>query len=233
MTEAVALYQLQCLDSKADEKRNRLAEVEMLLEGNKAIQDAQATVDRTGARAQQWRRRKRSLELDVEDLSDKITRSEQRLYGGTVGNPKELADLQAEVSSLKRRRQKLEDDLLEAMVEYDEADRAQQQAQAILVDLQAQWLKQQAELGIERERLLAELEETEHARVSTLPFIDPDELAIYRGLRHRKRGRAVTVEREGFCGECGIMIPPNAVWQLRHSKLVQCSNCERFIVRTK
>ena len=150
-----------------------------------------------------------------------------------MGNPKELADLQAEVSSLKRRRQKLEDDLLEAMVEYDDADSAQQQAQAILLDLQARWLTQKADLAIERERLRAELEETENSRISTLSLIDPDELAIYQGLRHRKRGRAVTVEREGFCGACGITIPPNAVWQLRHSRLVQCSNCERFIVRTK
>ena len=232
MTDADALYQLQCLDSAADKKRDRLADVEVSLGGNEAIQEAQGGLDEATATAQRWRRQQRALELDVQGLSDKIAGSEKLLYGGTVGNPKELADLQAEASSLRRRRQELEDNLLEAMVAYDEANGAQEQAQEKLDDLEAQWQIQQVDLTREHQQLLTEIEQSEHQRASVVPRIDPGVLGAYRDLRQRKRGRAVALERDGFCGVCGITIPPSDVWELRHNKLVQCSNCERFIVRT-
>ena len=233
MTDGKALYQLQCLDSSADDRRHRLVEVKVLLDGNEALLRAQESVEEAAALAHQWRRRQRALELDVQGLTEKIAGSERRLYGGTVANPKELADLQAEVSSLGRRRQELEDDLLEAMVAHDEANSARDKTQRNLLDLDTQWQTQRANLKTEHERLLTAIEETEHKRASVLRHIDPGDLAIYQDLRLRKRGRAVAPEREGFCGVCGITIPPSDVWELRHSRLVQCSNCERYIVRTE
>ena len=46
-------------------------------------------------------RSQRELEREVEDLQAKAAISEERLYGGTVKNPKELASLQEQVANLK------------------------------------------------------------------------------------------------------------------------------------
>jgi len=139
MTTGADLYRLQCLDSEGDAKRRRLAEIEAALVESEALKQARGALKGARSLIQRWALRQRDLELEIQGLSNKIARSEQRLYSGVVKNPKELADLQAEVAALKRRRQKLEDDLLEAMIEREEAETAHSQAQAHLDEIQTRW----------------------------------------------------------------------------------------------
>ncbi len=231
MTTGADLYRLQCLDSEGDAKQHRLAEIEAALVESEALKQARGALKSARSLIQRWALRQRDLELEIQGLSNKIARSEQRLYSGVVKNPKELADLQAEVAALKRRRQKLEDDLLEAMIEREEAETARSQAQAHLDEIQTRWSAQQADLRAEREMLQARLAGIEQARAALLPNIEADDLAIYQALRRRKGGQAVVRVRDGACGGCGVAISPSLEWQLRQEKPVYCSNCERIIVR--
>jgi predicted nucleic acid-binding Zn-ribbon protein len=231
MTEGADLYRLQGLDSKGDKKRQRLAEVEAALGEDETLRQARRAVERAQERVRKWAVKQRDLELEVQGLADKISRDEQRLYSGVIRNPKELEDLQAEVAALKRRRQQLEEDLLEVMLEREEAEGAQAQAQKHLDGVQADWTAQQADLVGEREELQAELAEIEQARGALLPSIDAGDLRIYEALRRRKGGVAVALLRDDTCGACGVGISPNLEWQLRQGKLAPCSNCERILIR--
>jgi predicted nucleic acid-binding Zn-ribbon protein len=172
------------------------------------------------------------LELEVQSLVDKTSRDEQRLYSGVIRNPKELEDLQAEVTALKRRRQQLEENLLEMMIEREDAETAQAQAQSHLDEVQTDWTARQADLVGEQEELQGELAEIEQARKTLLPSIDASDLRTYEALRRRKGGVAVALLRDSTCGACGVGIPPSLEWQLRQGKLAPCSNCERILVRT-
>lgn len=232
MTKGADLYRLQCLDSEKDAKQRRLAEVEAALGESEALKQARQALESVQAQARQWALRQRDLELETQGLSDKISRSEKRLYSGAVKNPKELADLQAEVAALRRRRQKLEDDLLEVMIEREEAEATHTQAQEHLDETQARWSDQQAELVAERETLQEKLANIEQARADLLPSIEPGDLVVYQTLRRRKGGQVVVQVRDGACGGCGIAISPSLEWQLRQGKLVHCGNCDRIVVRT-
>jgi len=230
MTQGADFYRLQCLDGDGDAKQRRLAEVEAALGESEALRQARRALESAQSLVRKWALRQRDLELEVQGLSDKTLRSEQRLYGGAVKNPKELADLQAEVVSLRRRRQKLEDALLEAMIEQEEAEATRDQAQAFLNETQYRWSVEQADLMAEREELQARLAEIEQARTALLPSIEAGDLQVYQGLRRRKGGLAVVQVRDGACGGCGIAISPSLKWKLRQGELVRCGNCERFIV---
>lgn len=232
MTREADLYRLQCLDSEGDRKRRRLGEVEAALGESEALKQARRALGSAEALVRRWMVQQRDLELEVQGVSDRISRSEQRLYSGTVKNPKELTDLQAEVAALQRRQQKLEDDLLEAMIEGEEAETAHAQAQRHLDETQAYWSAQQAELMAEREALQGRLAEIEQARVGLLPRIEAGDLSTYQGLRRRKGGLAVVQVRDGACGGCGVAVTSGLEWQLRQEGLGYCSNCERMIVRT-
>jgi predicted nucleic acid-binding Zn-ribbon protein len=232
MTKGADLYRLQCLDHEGDAKRRRLAEVEAALGESEPLRQARRALESAQALVKRWALRQRDLELQTQGVSDKISRSQQRLYGGTVKNPKELADLQAEVAALRRRRQKLEDDLLVAMIELEEAEAAQADAHRHLDETEARWSAQQADLVSEREVLQAKLVEIEQARADVLPTIEASDLAGYQTLRRRKGGLAVVQVRNGACGGCGIGISPGLEWQLRHAGLGTCGNCGRIIVRT-
>jgi predicted nucleic acid-binding Zn-ribbon protein len=232
MTKGADLYRLQCLDHEGDAKRRCLAEVEAALGESEPLQQARRALESAQALVKRWSLRQRDLELETLGVSDKISRSEERLYGGTVRNPKELAELQAEVAALRRRRQRLEDDLLTAMIELEEAEAAHADAHQHLDETQARWSAQQADLATEREGLQARLAEIEQARADVLPTIEAGDLATYQTLRRRKGGLAVVQVRNGACGGCGIAISPSLEWQLRHDELGACSNCGRIIVRT-
>jgi len=232
MTKGADLYRLQCLDSERDTKQRRLAEVEAALGENEALRQARQALEHIQTLVKKWTLRQRDLELEIQGLSDKISRSEQRLYSGVVKNPKELVDLQAEATALRRRRQRLEDDLLEAMIGREEAEAAHDQAQEHLDETEAHWSDQQAHLAAERKTLRGELAKIEQARAGLLPGIEAGDLAVYQALRRRKGGLAVVQVRDGACGGCGVTVSSSLKWQLRQDKLAYCSNCERIIVRT-
>ena len=231
MTKGTDLHYLQRLDSDKDTKQHRLKEVEATLGESKELRQARLALESAQAQARQWTVRQRDLELEIQGISDETARSEQRLYSGTVKNPKELADLQAKVAALRRQRQKLEDDLLEAMIEREEAEEAHTQAQEHLSDTESRWSTQQADLLAERETLQEKLAEIEQAQATLLPNIESRELTMYQNLRRRKVGLAVVQMQSGACGGCGVAVSPNLEWKLRQGELIQCGNCERIIVR--
>jgi predicted nucleic acid-binding Zn-ribbon protein len=231
MTKGADLYRLQCLDREGDERRRRLTEVEAALGESEALNQARRSLESVQALVKKWALRQRDLELQTQGVTNKISRSEQRLYSGAVTNPKELTELQSEVAALRRRRQKLEDDLLAAMIELEETQDAQVDAQRHLDQTQAQWTAQQADLTAERDKLQDKLAEIERMRTQVLPKIDAADLANYQTLRHRKSGLAVVEVRNGACGGCGLAVPPSLEWQLRHEEVGTCSNCGRIIVR--
>lgn len=231
MSESSNLYRLQCLDSEADVKRQRLREVETALGENAALQQARQAVQDAQGQTHKWALRQRDLELEIAGLADKASHAEQRLYSGVLRNPKEMDDLQKEIAALRRRQKQLEDELLEAMIAREEAESVQAQAQKRLDEIQARWEAQQANLLREREALQGRLAEIEQARAALLPQIEPGDLAVYQPLRQRKGGVAVAQVLDGACSACGITLSPGVEWQLRQGKLVCCSNCERILVR--
>ena len=231
MTKGTDLYHLQALDSERDAKERRLAEVEAALGESEALTQARQASEDVQARVQKKGVHQRDLELEIQGVADKTKGSEQRLYSGTVKNPKELSDLQSEIESLRRRRQKLEDDLLEVMIERESLEEALEQAQAHLAQAQDEWSTQQADLLAEREELQARMAAIEEERAGVLPAIDAVDLATYQNLRRRKGGLAVAEVSGGVCGGCGVQISSSLEWELREGGPVQCGNCERIVVQ--
>ena len=164
-------------------------------------------------------------------IAEKAATAEQRLYSGAVTNPKELADLQAEGGSLGRRRQDLEERLLEAMIEREEAEDAASGGRSRLQSVQGDWSSQQSELSAELNGLRADLAALAKERDDLLPAIDEDDLAAFRSLWNRKGGVAVARVESGACGGCGVAVAPSLEWQLRQGEVACCNNCERILVR--
>jgi len=230
MDRGEGLYRLQQLDSERDAKQRRLVEIETTLKDDRALREARQRARKAEEHAQRWQARQRDLELEIESLSSKMSRSEKRLYGGKVKNPKELSDLQAEIASLKRRRRKLEDTLLDAMINREEAEAARDQAEAHLEDVESSWSTQQANLRAEREALQRRVEEIEERRAAVVPRIDADVLTAYERVRELKGGQALASIRGDTCSACGVTVPPSVEWKLRQGELVYCDMCGRILI---
>lgn len=230
MVTGEELYRLQQVDSERDASRRRLVEIEAALGDDRVLREARRKLREAEKRAQSWQTSQRDLELEIESLSSKMSRSDKRLYGGSVKNPKELADLQAEIASLKRRRQKLEDALLEAMINREEAEIAREEAEAHLQEVESSWTTRQKELRAEQETLEQRLERLEQRRESIVPRIDAETMDVYEKVRERKGGQAVAQIRGDACSACGVTVPPSMEWKLRQGERIQCDTCGRILV---
>lgn len=230
MRRTQRLYDLQQLDIEAATTSRRLKEIAAGLGESAELKRARKMVTDTEARLAKSRAKMQNLDLEVSGLNEKIEKNEQRLYSGRVTNPKELANLEEELTSLKRWREKREDDLLEAMMTAEEAEGALADAQAILGQVSETWQAEQGDLAGEQNGLRARLVELREQREALVAAIGSEDVSTYERLRQRKGGRAVSAVRDGLCQGCRMNPPISQVQHARTgTELVFCNNCGRIL----
>jgi uncharacterized protein len=231
MTTAPDVLALQETDQALDRARARLMDVEARMgESEELIAARQAVAEKQDVLTQH-RSRLHDAEWSVDDARGKATEVESKLYGGTIRNPKELSDLDADLSSLKAQVSKREDTLLALLVEIEEAEAQLGGAEAALAETDALWQQDQASLMEEKARLEPEISNLEARRRDQLPAIDAQSLRLYQLLRERHKGQAVAGVERGMCQGCRIALPMSLVQKARSGVgLVQCVSCERILL---
>jgi predicted nucleic acid-binding Zn-ribbon protein len=231
MKRGEALYQLQDLDLELEEGQRRMSEIQTNLGESEALRLAHQALTRAQEEHQRWVIRARDLELEIGSLSDEAAAKEKRLYSGRVTNPKELSDLQGKLASLKRRRETLEDDLLEAMVYGEEAETRLEECRAGLNDVETGWQAEQTALREEWAGLEERLTEAQGERERLRHSILPEDLARYDQVRARHGSIAVAILRDGVCGFCAVAPSSIKMKAIRSGrKLSQCGNCGRILL---
>ena len=231
MTQTTALLQLQKLDTEADVATDRIRELDALLARDDAVRQQKQVVADLEGRQRAGATKQRDLELETASLDANIARISDRLYGGSVTNPKELSDLQADLASLNRRKAELEERLLEAMIQVEALGDELAAAEERLQQVVRVWAQDQEQWTREKDTLEARLEEIDGLQPDLQAQIDPAALATYQQLRRRKGGLAVAVAQGSSCSACGVAVSAGLSWKIRQGELAQCSNCERIILQ--
>lgn len=224
------LYRLQEVDTELDAKRHRLQKVEASLGETGELRQAKSQLQQIEAAYRRWQSTLQDLELKMAALDNKIKNSEQRLYSGTVKNPKELASLQEELNYLRRRKRAEEDGLLEAMINVEEHEAAWKGAQTRWETVEAAWQATQANLVQERDDLSARLTELLELRAVREQVVERVDLSTYEDLRRRKKGTAVARLQRNLCTSCHVEVPSSVLQQARQGEtLVFCGSCGRIL----
>jgi uncharacterized protein len=230
MNQSSQLYQVQKIDTALDQTNARLGEINRIIESDQSVQTAQDLLSSTMESTQSTRQSLTLIEDAVKAVEIKIQLSEASLYGGKISNPKELQDLQNEITALKRRLASLEDDQLEAMLAFEDAETQLSEANKNLNEVKATFASQQASLLGEQSQLLKIAERLQAERDATVQSILPENMEFYERLRRQKRGLAVVMVEDGTCSGCGSSIRP-AERQLARSpsQMLPCSSCGRIL----
>ncbi len=230
MGQPFKLFRLQQIDSQLDQARNRLNEIEAILNDHAALRQAQEKASQMEATLSEAQRSLRKAEQDVQSQRIKIEQAESSLYGGKIRNPKELQDLQKEVASLKRYLVILEDRQLECMLVVEEAEAGVKAAEQELALVKSQAAKQQAGLVEEQKSLLHRCQGLEADRQAVASSIEPDDIRLYEQLRRQRRGIAVAKVADNACSACGSILTPGQV-QAAHSstQISRCAFCGRIL----
>ncbi|MBI5285155.1 MAG: hypothetical protein HY874_08695 [Chloroflexi bacterium] len=225
------LWQLQEIDSALDSRRGSLDDAQARLGETEELLGERARVAELRAVLRSAEAAQKDVELEADALKAKIAPQETKLYGGSIKNPKELGDLQADIDQLKRHLSTVEDRDLEALTAVEAAEQELRAAEAELAALDAAWSKEQAELTERVARLIVEVAAFAEQRDERAADIDLDLLKTYDRLRLAHQGRGVARLDRSMCTGCRISLPTNLVNKARAgTALAQCPNCERILV---
>lgn len=230
VNEARQLYELQEVDLEIEAKREALASVESRLGESAAIVEARAALAKEQERSAELKKAQQLGEWEVEDLRSKVAPLEQKLYSGSVRNPKELIDLQEQVEHLKKARRGCEDRVLDIMAEVEATQTRMDTRIEELKRMEENWLQEQSRLAEEQADLSASLARLEQKREELVSRIDSASLELYQALRGKRQGRAVAKVEQGMCQGCRIVLPWSELQRARiGQEPVQCSSCERIL----
>lgn len=232
MSQARALYHVQEIELAVIERRKRIKEIDTQLNDNEVVQQAQAELDNAQSKLDTTLKKVKDLEQQIETVASKQKSTESRLYSGNVKNPKELQDMQAEIESLTRRRSDLDDQLLEIMVERDEASEYVDLNSEELEQITTIWEAEHTDLIAEKDKLTSESEKMMTERQQALKKVQPDAMKEYNSLRGSKANRPVATVAEKSCSVCGIEQNSAIISAVnKDDSLVKCQNCGRILVR--
>jgi uncharacterized protein len=230
MSQTLSLYRLQQVDSQIDRAHNRLLIIQKALDDDAELRLANERLDSTHTIYETVDRVLKQAESDTQLQHIKIEQTEASLYSGKGHSPKELLDLQNDVTALKRYLVTLEDIQLEAMLNAEKSMNAYQAAQAYLLDVQNRSADQNRGLHGEQIALQKELEKLLSERAAAVGPIPPDALNLYDQLRQQRRGMAVAVISENSCSACGSGLSAAQMQSSRASgQMAFCPSCGRIL----
>lgn len=230
MSKGRQLYEFQEVDLEIEAKREALAGVESRIGESEALAEARALMAREQERLAELDKNQRLGEWEVEDLRSKTAGLEQKLYGGSVINPKELISLQEQVEHLKKGRRGQEDKLLDIMTEVEATQKRIAGKRKEVEEMEENWRQEQSSLLREQSELMASLASLEQRREDLAARIDAASLELYQDLRQKRQGRAVAKVEQGMCQGCRLVLSMTELQRARMAQeLVQCSSCQRIL----
>jgi len=228
MSVAKQLYQLQEVELEIESNEQALAQLASQFGENQAVVKARTELKLKQQHLEELGRQQHSAEWEIDDLVNKLTPAEEKLYSGRIKNPKELANLQHEVDGLRIRRSQLEDKTLEIMDQVELSTASVATLSNELKTLETDWHSQQQQLSSDMEKLKTLLSDLKHKRQLLSAEIDPQAIEFYQELKKRKRQAVAKVE-QGICRGCRISLPTTELQRARSDSLVQCSSCGRIL----
>jgi predicted nucleic acid-binding Zn-ribbon protein len=230
MSQPFKLYRLQQIDSQLDRGRNRLHEINKVLQDDAALRQARQNIASSEQKLQSTRKALLSSEWEVNEQHIKIEQSESSLYGGKIRNPKELQDLQNEVAALKRYLTVLEDRQLDDMLALEEAENELEHDKQVMRQVEAQASSQNALLLQEQDNLLKEIQNQETERQAVISSIPREELILYDQLRKMRNGVAVARVTDRACSACGSTLSASLLSTARSAnQITRCASCGRIL----
>ena len=224
------LRQLQALDSRIDDERERVATVDATLHNRSEYEVAKQRHEASVQPLRQLEADQKDLELRVGTARSQLAQAEQKLYSGRVSSPRELADLQNRGADLRRQIEAGEERLLQVMEQLEAARAAAADADRDLRRVVAERRALEADLIDERKSLVACIRSTTAERDLARTQVDPANLRTYDRLRVRHGGSAVAEVKQRVCLGCRVTLTGAYEQRLRQGEtLVTCQSCGRFL----
>ena len=230
------ILELQLLDNEimqSNTKLKSLPEIEQLLHIEKRVTAANDELAVVKSEADQIALELRRGEVDVETVTDRITKDEARLSSGNA-TPKELEQLQHEVESLKKRQEALEEIELEIMIRNDAVIARSNTLTTDLASLQTLKDEISGRLQIATDEINKVIADKNTARNLVAGKIEKALIDLYEKIRGNAGGVGAAALVGNKCNGCNLAINAvemDRIKSLAKDELLRCEECRRILVR--
>ena len=220
------LLELQIMDGRIRETRDRIDSYDPMLEGVEAPANRLAEeVGVTENRVRDLRLEERRLRLAAEEKRARVHRLEERL--NLVRTVREEAAVQAELGLVRRALDQEEQEVVNLLDQLSRFEERLEGQRAGLEEARSAVGPRRTDLLAERELALAEVTSLEARREEFAAAIDPRYLSAYDHLARGGRRIAVSpMTEDGACGACFSVIPLQLQNEIRtRAPLIRCEAC--------
>ena len=231
MTTVSHLYDLQQLDLEIDDYQANLTSIMQRIQDNSSLVGAQYAVKQRSILIEEMQDKQVRLTHDINELNDKRTHLETRMYDGSIRNTKEVKAAQREVDNFREQVQRIENnELLPLMVDLEENQTWFSKASLVVKKMESERGEIVRNLDFERTQVEGKLPALKHKRQNLVASLIPTVLSQYESLRNIRQGRAIAKVEQGRCTGCQLKLPARELSLLRaHENLVRCSSCDRIL----
>jgi predicted nucleic acid-binding Zn-ribbon protein len=227
---AATLFQLQQIDLELDRLTNEHQAIRAALQGDAKLRKLRSDYEIAREAWQSSLQTQKDVEWTLEDLNKRLEQQEQRLYNGSVTNPKELQSLQQEVQRLRAQQNRQEERLLEVIDTTESLQEIAQQKQAGLQEAEGAWQEEFTNLIARGEQIEQQQRQLREKREQLLVNLNVDLVKRYETMRRTKQGRAVSKVEQNSCQWCRVILTPSELQHVRISTELQtCTNCGRIL----
>ena len=181
---------------------------------------------------QEQRKRLKGLEMTIMKLSADREALRRKLYGGEVGNVRELEQMEKKLELLEKDKNSREEEALVLMESVEELEMKSGDLSRRIGDLDLAAAEQQRQLKTEISRQQEELAQLQEKREALETKLEPQYLERYRTMSQRHHGRGLALVEGDICGGCRVYISSKQQGLLYNPGLmVYCENCGRLLVK--
>lgn len=171
---------------------------------------------------------RKDMEGDVKAIQEKITKHKDQLY--QVKTNEQYKAMLKEIEGEEANIRKIEDQVLEKMMEAEEIQKHVQEAAARLEGEKARVAEEIKRLQDEGQKETHERERLQAGRKEVAATVSGTVLALYERIRTYRTGAAVAEVRDGLCTACNVRLRPQAYNEVRsNSEVLSCENCSRIL----
>lgn len=224
------LYKLHQVDAKLHQLKSRGGALDVGAKEAALYKKIAADSKPLREKANQLTTKLHELENRRAESKIKADNFETKLYSGSIVNPREVADLQAEVKMLRELDGKLEKEIAEIKPAASAAEAEAALSKKQLAKLKKTVEEKQTAAKAEHAKLHEEYLKLKSEREGVAKQVDAASMREYEAARKKTGNTGLALITEGQrCEACGIDIPEKTLQMVTAGKLVHCESCRRVL----
>jgi uncharacterized protein len=224
-----AVIELQALDSRLAELNSQIdslpGQIQIL---ETRLKDYLQAHEERKVRLGANQKERKALEGDIQEIQVKISKHKDQLY--EVKTNEQYKAMLKEIENEEGNVRKIEDKILEKMLEAEEIQKLVTQAAASLDSEKARVAAETRRMHSLRDEDVKERDTALATRGQLAAGMTPSVLNTYERVRKARHGVAVAEVRQGFCSACNVRLRPQVYNEVqRNESVMTCESCGRIL----